>query len=217
MMVLTEYCLKEVAKTVLNKLQFVYQGYPINFETFHKYNMIDIIKEKTGVNFYQKMTLEKANQLARQYKITLKPFYKIGHIIQGFFEKFVEPTLIQPTFIYHYPFEVSPLAQNNKQDPRFADRFELFIAGKEIVNAFSELNDPIEQKKRFEQQLIQKELGDDEAGEMDIDFVEALEYGLPPTGGMGMGIDRLVMLLTDTPNIRDVILFPHFKNNHQKL
>ncbi|MEC4558759.1 MAG: lysine--tRNA ligase ['Conium maculatum' witches'-broom phytoplasma] len=217
MMDLTESCLKEVAQTVLGQLKFLYQGGEIDFGTFHKYNMIDIIKEKTGVDFYQEMTLEETQKIAHQHKVPLEPFFQKGHIIAAFFEEFVEPTLIQPTFIYHYPFEVSPLAQNNKQDPRFTDRFELFIAGKEIVNAFSELNDPIEQKKRFEQQLMQKDLGDDEAGEMDVDFIEALEYGLPPTGGMGMGIDRLVMLLTDTPNIRDVILFPHFKHNNQIL
>ena len=132
---------------------------------------------------------------------------------QLFFEKYVEETLVQPTYIYGHPTSISPLAKKNPEDPRFADRYELFIDGHEYANAFSELNDPIDQRERFENQLKLRDLGDDEANEMDVDYVEALEYGLPPTGGVGMGIDRLVMLLTNQDTIREVLLFPHMKNN----
>ncbi|MDO8168150.1 lysine--tRNA ligase [Candidatus Phytoplasma melaleucae] len=212
MMSLTESCLKEVCQQILGTLVFTYQGQKINFNQFYRFDMIEIIKAKTGIDFYQNMSLSDCKELAHKNDIPLKPFYNRGHIISAFFEKFVEPTLIQPTFIYNYPLEISPLAQINLRDERFTDRFELFVAGKELVNAFSELNDPLEQKKRFENQLIQKTLGDCEIDELDHDFIETLEYGMPPTGGLGIGIDRLVMLLTDNSNIRDVILFPHFKH-----
>ena len=132
----------------------------------------------------------------------------VGHIIYEFFETFVEEKIVQPTFIYVHPVEVSPLAKKNAEDPRFTDRFELFIDAREYANAFTELNDPIDQKERFEAQLAEKALGNDEASEMDIDYIEALEYGMPPAGGLGIGIDRLVMLLTNSPTIRDVLLFP---------
>ena len=135
----------------------------------------------------------------------------VGHIINLFYEAFVEETIIQPTFVYGHPVEISPLAKKNPDDPRFTDRFELFINRKEYANAFTELNDPIDQRERFLAQIKEKELGNDEANEMDVDYVEALEYGMPPTGGIGIGIDRLVMLLTGTENIRDVILFPHMR------
>ena len=140
-----------------------------------------------------------------------KKHNSVGHIINLFFEKYVEETLIQPTYLYGHPVSISPLAKKNADDPRFADRYELFINGKEYANAFSELNDPIDQRERFENQLKLRDLGDDEANEMDVDYVEALEYGLPPTGGVGMGIDRLVMLLTNQDTIREVLLFPHMK------
>lgn len=213
MMVLTENCLKEICMKVLGCLKFNYQGHLIDFNKFNKYDMVDIIKEKTGIDFHQKMTLDQCKEIAQQNNIEIKPFYTKGHIIAAFFEEFVENTLIQPTFIYNYPFEISPLAHKIIDKPEFVGRFELFIAGKELVNAFTELNDPIEQTKRFQQQLLQRELGDNEAEELDLDFIDALEYGMPPTGGLGIGIDRLIMLLTDTANIRDVILFPHFSNN----
>ena len=141
-----------------------------------------------------------------------KKHNSVGHIVNLFFEKYVEETLIQPTYLYGHPVEISPLAKKSERDPRYTDRYELFINGKEYANAFSELNDPIDQRERFENQLKLRDLGDDEANEMDVDYVEALEYGLPPTGGVGMGIDRLVMLLTNQDTIREVLLFPHMKN-----
>ncbi|WP_457916011.1 lysine--tRNA ligase [Candidatus Phytoplasma sacchari] len=212
MMDLTQSCLKEVCQNILGSLKFEYQENKIDFNKFYKYDMLDIIKEKTNIDFNEDMSLYDYQEIAKKNQIILKPFYKKGHIIIAFFEKFVEPYLIQPTFIYNYPLEVSPLAQKNPKMKGFVDRFELFVAGKELVNAFSELNDPIEQKTRLQIQLLEKSLGNEETEELDEDFVEALEYGMPPTGGMGMGIDRLVMLLTNTSNIRDVILFPHFKS-----
>ncbi|MDO8064195.1 lysine--tRNA ligase [Candidatus Phytoplasma bonamiae] len=211
MMHLVEKCLKEVCYKLLGKLEFNYQGNLIKFNHFYKYDMIEIIKEKTNIDFNENMSYTLCQELAQKHNIPLEDFYKKGHIIAAFFEKFVEPDLIQPTFIFNYPIEISPLAQVNPQNPQLTERFELFVAGKELVNAFSELNDPIEQRKRFEEQILQKQLGNDEAHELDEDFIEALEYGMPPTGGLGIGIDRLIMLLTNNSNIRDVILFPHLK------
>ncbi|WCA22436.1 lysine--tRNA ligase [Candidatus Phytoplasma oryzae] len=216
MMELTQSCLQNVCLNIFGKLQFEYQKNLIDFSKFYKYDMLTIIKEKSGIDFNKKMSLSEYKKIAVENQIILKPFYTKGHIILSFFEKFIEPYLVQPTFIYNYPLEVSPLAQQNLERKDFVDRFELFICGKELVNAFSELNDPFEQKKRFQEQLLQKSLGNEETEELDYDFIEALEYGMPPTGGMGMGIDRLVMLLTNTPNIRDVILFPHFKSEDKK-
>lgn len=174
--------------------------------------MVDAIKEVTGVDFWQEMSLEEAQALARKKNVPLENhFTSVGHIINAFFEEFVEETLIQPTFVYGHPVEVSPLAKKNTDDPRFTDRFELFIMANEYGNAFTELNDPIDQLERFKAQAAAKELGDDEATGIDYDYIEALEYGMPPTGGLGIGIDRLVMLLTDTTTIRDVLLFPTMK------
>jgi lysyl-tRNA synthetase class 2 len=174
--------------------------------------MVDAIKEISGVDFWQEMTLEEARALANKHEIHVEKHFAIGHIIEAFFEHYVEDKIIQPTMVYGHPIEISPLAKKNAKDPRFTDRFELFIMRSEYANAFSELNDPIDQRERFENQLKEKALGNEEASEMDIDFVESLEYGMPPTGGLGIGIDRFVMLLTNTPNIRDVILFPHLKH-----
>ncbi|HEY0221880.1 lysine--tRNA ligase [Lactovum miscens] len=190
-------------------LIFKYAGNDIDLgKPFARAHMLDLIKDRTGVDFWEKMTLEEAKTLATKYKVPVQPHFTTGHIINEFFEQFVEGTLTQPTFVYGHPKEVSPLAKMNKEDNRFTDRFELFIAQHEYANAFSELNDPIDQLERFEAQAHDKELGDDEATGVDYDYVEALEHGMPPTGGLGVGIDRLIMLLTGATTIRDVLLFP---------
>ena len=177
-------------------------------------HMVDLIKDETGVDFWQEMTDEEARALAKEHNVEIEDYgATVGHVINEFFEEFVEHTLRQPTFVYGHPVEISPLAKQNDEDPRFTDRFEFFIAGHEYGNAFSELNDPIDQRERFKGQEEERDQGNDEAHGIDEDFVEALEYGLPPTGGLGIGIDRLVMLLTNTQSIRDVILFPTMRNN----
>ncbi|MBG9366994.1 lysine--tRNA ligase [Streptococcus sp. NLN64] len=210
---LVQGIIQAAAKAVTDQAVITYQDQEINIgHDFARVHMIDAIKEITGVDFWQAMTLEQAQELAKEHKVPVeKHFTSVGHIINAFFEEFVEDTLVQPTFIYGHPVEVSPLAKKNAEDPRFTDRFELFIVGKEFANAFTELNDPIDQLSRFEAQAKAKELGDDEATGIDYDFVEALEYGMPPTGGLGIGIDRLVMLLTNVTSIRDVLLFPTMK------
>ncbi len=209
MMELVEDCLSSVAYEVTGSYDVVFKDQTIHLKDFKRAHMVDLIKEQTGVNFFKEYTLDEAKKIAKEHKVKVEPHFTVGHIIEAFFDEFVENTIIQPTIVYGHPVEISPLAKTNKEDPRFTDRFELFIMGSEYANAFSELNDPVDQKNRFLDQLKQKEKGDDEASEMDVDFVEALEYGMPPTGGIGIGIDRFVMLLTNTPNIRDVILFPH--------
>lgn len=210
---LTEGIIQHVTKAVKGDAPAIYQDTEIKInEPFKRVHMVDAVKEITGVDFWQEMTLDEAIVIAKEKKVPLeKHFTSVGHIINAFFEEFVEETLIQPTFVYGHPVEVSPLAKKNDKDPRFTDRFELFIMTKEYGNAFTELNDPIDQLARFESQAKAKELGDDEATGIDYDYVEALEYGMPPTGGLGIGIDRLCMLLTDTTTIRDVLLFPTMK------
>lgn len=212
MMELTEDMIVYIAEKVLGHTHIQYGDDEINLSRgWKRAHMVDLIKEVTGVDFWKEMTIDEAKALAKEHHVEIQKHYSVGHIINEFFETFVEETLIQPTFVYGHPVEISPLAKK-AADPRFTDRFELFIGTREYGNAFSELNDPIDQRERFESQLKEKELGNDEANEMDIDYVEALEYGMPPTGGLGVGIDRLVMLLTNQPSIRDVLLFPHMKS-----
>ena len=209
---LTEGIIQSAAKAVTDAESVPYQGTEIFIgRKFARKHMLEAIKEQTGIDFWKEMTLEEATALAKEHHVTVEKHFTVGHIINAFFEDFVEDTLIQPTFIYGHPVEVSPLAKKNADDPRFTDRFELFIVGREFANAFTELNDPIDQLSRFEAQAQAKELGDDEATGIDYDYVAALEYGMPPTGGLGIGIDRLIMLLTDVTSIRDVLLFPTMK------
>ena len=213
MMDLIEGLFDSVANEVLGTTDITYQGTELSLKApFKRIHMVDAIKEACGVDFWQDMSYEEAVKLAEEHDIEVEKIHNtVGHIINLFFEKYVEETIVQPTFVYGHPTSISPLAKKNTKDPRFADRYELFICGHEYANAFSELNDPIDQRERFEKQLELRELGDDEANEVDTDYVEALEYGLPPTGGVGLGIDRFVMLLTDQRTIREVLLFPTMK------
>ena len=208
-MKLTEEMVAHIAQEVLGTTTIMYQGQQINLAPpWRRVSMVDAIKEVVGVDFSVQMSDEEAHRLAKEHKVPVEPMMTFGHIVNAFFETFVEQTLIQPTFITGHPVAISPLAKKSAADERFTDRFELFIVAREHANAFTELNDPIDQRERFEAQLVEREQGNDEAHEMDEDFVRALEYGMPPTGGLGIGIDRLVMLLTDAPSIRDVLLFP---------
>ena len=213
MMDLTEKMYQTIAKKVFNKMTYNFSGYEINLEgPWKRVSMTDAIKEQTGIDFKKEMTVEEALKLAEEHDIEVQEHERsVGHIINLFFEKYVEETLIQPTFLYGHPIEISPLTKKNPDDPRFVDRFELFIAGKEFANAYTELNDPIDQLERFEEQLKERDLGNDEANDIDMDFVEALEYGMPPAGGIGYGIDRLCMLFLEQDSIRDVLLFPLMK------
>lgn len=206
---LTENIVVYAADHVLGSRELDYQGQRVDLSTpWQRRSMVELVKEHTGVDFQRNMTDEEAHALAKEHGIEVKPEMTFGHIVNEFFEQRVEEKLVLPTFVYGHPVEISPLAKKNASDPRFTDRFELFIVGREHANAFTELNDPIDQRERFEAQLKEREQGNEEAHEMDEDFIEALEYGMPPTGGLGIGIDRLVMLFTDSPSIRDVLLFP---------
>ena len=216
MMDLTEQIIQHTAQTVLGTLTVEYNGKTIDLSTFKRAHMVDLIKEYTGVDFWQEMTFEEAKAIAKEHHVEVLPHMTgIGHIINQFFEEKCEEHLIQPTFVYGHPVEISPLSKRFPNDPRFTERFELFIDVREYANAFSELNDPADQRGRFEAQIEEALLGNDEATpEIDDDFVEALECALPPTGGLGIGIDRLVMLLTGSPTIKDVILFPTLKKQN---
>lgn len=214
MMDLAENMYKTIAKEVMGKMKYNWCGYDIDLDgKWERISMVDAIKRETGIDFSQEMTVEEALNLAQEHDIVVEAHQKsVGHIINLFFEKYVEEKLIAPTFLYGHPVEISPLTKKNPQDPRFVDRFELFIGGKEFANAYTELNDPDDQLARFEEQLKEKDLGNEEANDIDMDFIEALEYGMPPAGGIGFGIDRLVMLFTEQDTIREVILFPTMKN-----
>ncbi|EUJ21751.1 lysine--tRNA ligase [Listeria aquatica] len=209
---LVEGLVSYVAEKVTGGTTITYGEYEVDLAPkWRRVHMVDAVKEYTGIDFWN-VTTEEARALAKEHHVEITEHMTYGHILNEFFETFVEEKLIQPTFVYGHPIEISPLAKQNKEDGRFTDRFELFIVGREHANAFSELNDPIDQRKRFEAQMVEREQGNDEAHEMDEDFLIALEQGLPPTGGLGIGMDRLIMLLTDAPSIRDVLLFPTMKH-----
>ena len=216
MMDLTENMYKNIANEVCGKTTFKYLGHEIELSgKWKRLSMTDAIKEKTGIDFKQITDLDECLKLASEHNIELEEHEKqYGHIVNKFFEKYVEETLIQPTFLYGHPIEISPLTKKDPEDPRFTQRFELFISGHESANAYTELNDPIDQLERFEAQLKERDLGNDEANDIDMDFIEALEYGMPPAGGIGYGIDRLCMLFTESDSIRDVILFPTMKDRN---
>ena len=215
MMDQTEAMFQEIANKVFGKMTYNWCGNEINLESpWKRISMVDAIKEETGIDFKKEMTLDEAKSLAKEHNIEVEDHFGVGHIINAFFEKYVEEKLIQPTFLYGHPVEISPLTKNNPDDPRFVDRFELFIGGKEFANAYTELNNPIVQLERFEDQLKERDLGNDEANDIDMDFIEALEYGMPPAGGIGYGIDRLCMLFLEQDSIRDVILFPTMKERN---
>ena len=210
---LSEGVIKSVAKNVIHKDVIEYDGHEIDLsKPFRWVSMADLIKEKIGIDFTSNISYEEAVALAKEHHIEVEPHHTgVGHIMNEFFEKYCEEDLIQPTFVYGHPIEISPLTKKGK-DPRFTERFELYVAGFELANAYTELNDPIDQRERFEAQLKAKELGDDEANEMDLDFLESLEYGMPPAGGIGMGIDRLACLLCNQTTVREIILFPTMKD-----
>ena len=214
MMDITEELFSRTAKEVLGTTKIEYQGQNIDLEPgWKRITMVDSIKEVTGIDFNEINSDEEAVKLAKEKGIEIPDKTKEtrGDVISLFFDEYVEKTLIQPTFIYEYPVEISPLAKKCPNNKKMTERFEVFICGREYGNAFSELNDPIDQYERFKKQVEAREAGDEEAGMMDEDYIQALEIGLPPTGGLGIGIDRMVMLLTNAASIRDVLLFPTMK------
>ncbi len=212
MMDITEALIRNASMEVNGTGVIEYDGVTIDLEKpFKRISMVDAVKEYTGVDFRAIETLEEARAIAKEKNVAFEEHHMKGDILNLFFEEFVEEKLIQPTFITEHPVEISPLAKRKPLDPEYTERFELFIVGREHANAFSELNDPIDQRSRFKRQEELREAGDDEACLIDEDFLTALEYGLPPTGGLGIGVDRLVMLLTNSASIRDVLLFPTMK------
>ena len=213
MMDIAEGMISTICEKINGTTDIVYDGVQLSLKNFKRVHMVDMIKDVTGVDFWKEMTFEEAKQLAKEHHVEIAPHMNsVGHIINEFFEQKCEEKVIQPTFVYGHPVEISPLAKRNEDNPNFTDRFELFINKREYANAFTELNDPADQRGRFEAQVEEALRGNEEATPViDEDYVEALEYGMPPTGGMGIGIDRLVMLLTGAPSIRDVILFPQMK------
>ncbi len=211
MMDITEEIFREVIGKVCGTLHITYGDTELDFEKpFKRISMVDAVKEYAGIDF-RTITLEEAIALAKEHHLEVLPHHRKGDILNLFFEQYAEEKLIEPTFLTEHPVDISPLAKKKPTDPEYTERFELFIMGREYANAFSELNDPIDQRARFEAQAKQKAMGDDEACDVDEDFLNALEYGMPPTGGLGIGIDRLVMLVTNSQSIRDVLLFPTMK------
>ena len=209
MMELTESLLRTVANNVLGTGKVTFEGVDIDLDApFARLSMLDAVKQYVGVDFDGIDTLEQAKQLASEHHIKVEPHHGKGDILNLFFEKYAEEKLVQPTFLLGHPVEISPLAKRDPKNPGYTERFELFILGREYANAFSELNDPVDQRERFAHQVSLKAAGNQEANDMDEDFLTALEYGLPPTGGLGIGVDRLIMLLTGSASIRDVIFFP---------
>ncbi|MDD2627567.1 MAG: lysine--tRNA ligase [Clostridia bacterium] len=212
MMDITENLFSELANELYGKTTINYQGTEINMaKGFKRITMLDSIKEVTGIDFNEIKSDEEARKIAKNIGVEVTDSETWGNVMNEVFEAKVEETLIQPTFIYDYPIEVSPLTKKKPRDSRLVERFEVFIGGREYGNAYSELNDPIDQKERFEIQDKMRDAGNEEANMMDDDFINALEYGMPPTGGLGIGVDRLIMLLTDSYSIRDVLLFPTMK------
>ena len=213
MMDLTENLYRYVAQEVLGTMKIVYNGVEMDLEKpFERITMVDAVKKYSGVDFDTIHTVEEAKKLADQHHIEYEDRHKKGDILNLFFEEYVEEHLVQPTFIMDHPIEISPLTKKKPENPEYVERFELFITGREMCNAYSELNDPIDQRERFRAQEEALAAGDEEANTTDEDFMNALEIGMPPTGGIGYGIDRLVMLLTNSPAIRDVLLFPTMKS-----
>ncbi|MBQ3463806.1 MAG: lysine--tRNA ligase, partial [Clostridia bacterium] len=212
MMDLTENLMRYVAQEVCGTTKITYQGVEIDLGHFERLTMIDSVKKYAGVDFNEITTDEAAQAIAKEKGLEVEKTKNTrGDIIALFFDEYVEDKLVQPTFITDYPVEISPLAKRKPTQPELTERFEVFITGREFGNAFSELNDPIDQRERFMRQAELRAAGDDEANEVDNDFLNALEYGMPPTGGLGIGVDRFVMLLTDSYSIRDVLLFPTMK------
>jgi len=211
MMQLTEEVFAYIAQEVAGSTKIVFQGQEIDLTPpWPRVPMLEAIKQYSGVDLTG-MTAEQARQAAKEKGLEVEPNASYGSVVDEFFDTFVEPKLIQPTFITEHPVDVSPLAKRKKDNPNLTDRFEPFIVTWEMANGFTELNDPIDQEQRFRQQMAQREAGDTEAHMMDEDYIRALEYGMPPAGGLGLGIDRMVMLFTDSPSIRDVLLFPHMR------
>jgi lysyl-tRNA synthetase class 2 len=211
MMDLVERMFRKAALDVTGSMTVNYQGTELDFEKpFKRISMSDAVLEHTGIDFMN-ISFEEAKSIAKERHLTVEPRYGKGDILNMFFDEYVEKHLIQPVFIMNHPREISPLAKRLPGNPDYTERFEGYIYGREMSNAFSELNDPIDQRSRFEYQESLRAAGDDEAQRIDEEFIEALEYGMPPTGGLGVGVDRLVMLLTDSASIRDVLLFPTMK------
>lgn len=212
MMDLTENLIRTVAHKVLGTGQITFGGVELDLDQpFRRLSMLDAVRQYAGIDFEAVATLEEAKAIAKEHELAVEPHHGKGDILNMLFEKYCEEKIIQPTFILGHPVEISPLAKRNPEKPGYTERFELFIIGREYANAFSELNDPLDQRERFLRQAALKAAGDEEANDVDEDFLTALEYGMPPTGGLGIGIDRLVMMLTDSPSIRDVIFFPTMK------